>query len=83
MEPLTISPGDLILLKEIQKKANDLKFRLGDLEFRRRQLESEMESIMPQFAVVEREYLHHFNRIRTQYGIPENGRINEETGAVE
>lgn len=80
---ITVAPNDLLLLKSIQQRANDLKLRLGDLEFRRRQVESEMESIMPQFAVVEREYLHHFNRIRTQYGIPENGRINEETGVVE
>ena len=83
MEPIVVSPSDLETLKAIRAKSNDLTFRLGELESRRRTIVAEMDALMPQFAVVERDYLHHFNRVRTQYGIPENGRINEQTGVVE
>ena len=79
----SISADDLATLTENKRASIDLRVRLGDLEYQRRQIVAEQDALMSRFSVVERDYTHHFNRIRTKYGLETDARINEITGEIE
>lgn len=81
-EPLVISADDLAALKAATAPRSQLIMQLGALEYQRRQIESEIEELMPKFAASKRDFHHHFNRIRTKYGLPETAQIDETTGEV-
>ena len=82
-ESVTVSQEDMDALRNLRGKQAALLQSLGLLEYQRRKLRDEIEALMPQFAISDREYAHHFNRIRIKYGIAEGQKINESTGEVE
>ena len=79
---LAISPDDLATLKHVKNQASELTQQLGALEYQLQGIKSQKEALMPKFAQVDREFMHHLNRIKKTYGIADGQRINEETGVV-
>lgn len=82
-ESIHVSSEDLDALRNLRGKQAALLQSLGLLEFQRRKIQDEIDALMPRFAMSDHEYAHHFNRIRTKYGIAEGQKINESTGEVE
>lgn len=80
---MNITPDDLVALTENKRASVELRLRLGDLEYQRRQIVAEQDALLLRFQAVERDYAHHFNRIATKYGLEPTARINEQTGEVE
>lgn len=76
-DSLIISADDLSVLKAARFKADQLVMKLGSLTFQQKKIEAEIEALMPQFPVADREFTHQFNRIRTKYGLTESAQISE------
>ncbi len=77
-----ISKEDLEILQVLKEKSRELTQRLGELEYNRRMIESEMDSIIPNFSRVENEYGMQFSRLQAKYGFANDALIDEVSGEI-